>query len=371
MEKKKLFFISAASSIHTVKWVNSLSKNYEVHLIYCNNHQPKVDNINSNVILHRLPFNAPIGYYLNAFKLKKLYKNISPDIVNVHYASGYGTLARISRLDNIILSVWGSDVYDFPNQSKTKKRILEKNVKYAKYIASTSNAMAEKLKKQIPNLNKKLFITPFGVDTNKFYNYNLSKNNEYINIGTIKALEEKYGIKYAILAIKKIKEDLVKEGKKQIADSIKYYIYGEGSQREKLLRLIESEKLKNDVFIMGKIPNNEVPKILSKMDIFVALSIANESFGVALVEAMACEVPVVATDTDGFKEIVDDNITGFIVERKNIEKIAQKIKYLVENKDLRVKMGEAGRQKVLKEYDWQENVKMMEKIYLEIMNKKN
>ena len=58
---------------------------------------------------------------------------------------------------------------------------------------------------------------------------------------------------------------------------------------------------------MGKIPNEKVPEALNKLDIFCVTSILNsESFGVAVVEAMACEVPVVATDVDGFREVVDE-----------------------------------------------------------------
>lgn len=364
MKKKKLFFISAASSIHTVKWVNALSKNYEVHLIYCKNHQPKVDTISSDVILHSLTLNAPLGYYLNSFELKKLYKRISPDIVNVHYASGYGTLARISKLDNIILSVWGSDVYDFPNQSKIKKRILEKNVKHAKCIASTSNVMAEELKRQVNISNKKIYITPFGVDINKFYKYSSTRNDSNINVGTIKALEEKYGIKYTILAVKKVKEDLIKKEEKELADSIKYYIYGDGSQKDTLLKLIKDEKLENDVFLMGKIPNEKVPEALNKLDIFcVASTLNSESFGVAVVEAMACEIPVIATDVDGFKEVVDKDITGYIVKKKDVNDIAKSLEILIKDKKLREKMGKNGRKKVSKEYDWIKNVQTMENIY--------
>ena len=346
MDQKKLFFISAASSIHTVKWVNSLSESYEVHLIYCNNHKPKIDSMNEKVILHKLPFNAPLGYYLNSFSLKKLYNKIKPDIINVHYASGYGTLARISKLDNILLSVWGSDVYDFPNQSKTKKKILDKNIKHAKYIASTSNVMAEELKRQVQDLNKEIFITPFGVDISKFYNYNLPRDDDNINIGTIKALEEKYGIKYAILAVKQVKDDLIKEGKKQIADSIKYYIYGDGSKKEELLKLIKAENLENDIFLMGKIPNEKVPEALNKLDIFCVTSILNsESFGVAVVEAMACEVPVVATDVDGFREVVDDNVTGYIVKRKDINDISLALNKLINNSEIRKNMGKERKKK--------------------------
>lgn len=372
MNKKKVFFISAANSIHTVKWVNALSEKFEIHLIYCKNHKPDLDIISENVIKHELFFNAPLGYYLNAIQLKRIYKKINPDIVNVHFASGYGTLARIAKLDNILLSVWGSDVYDFPNQSKIKKNILEKNVKHAKCIASTSNVMAKKLQKQVNLANKKIYITPFGVDIDKFYNYNLTKENDNINIGTIKKLEEKYGIEYAILAVKKVKDDLTKNGKKQLAAQIKYYIYGDGSKKEELLKLIKDLKIEKDVFLMGKIPNSTVPEVLNTIDIFCVTSILNsESFGVAVVEAMACEVPVIATDVDGFKEVVDDNITGYIVERKNIEEIAQKIEKLVIDKDLRIKMGKAGREKVLKEYAWKENVKTMENIYEENLNNKS
>lgn len=370
MSKKKVFFISAANSIHTVKWVNALVEKFEIHLIYCKNHKPDLDVINKNVIKHELKFNAPLGYYLNAIELNKLYKEIKPDIVNVHFASGYGTLARIAKLDNILLSVWGSDVYDFPNQSKIKKNILKKNVKYAKCIASTSNVMAKELQRQVNLDNKKIYITPFGVDINKFYNYNLTRDNDNINIGTVKSLEEKYGIEYAILSVKKLKENLIKNGKIELAANIKYYIYGEGNQKEELLKLIENNKLEKDVFLMGKIPNNEVPNKLNEFDIFCATSTVSESFGVAVVEAMACEIPVVATDVDGFKEVVDDNITGYIVERKNIEEIAQNIEKLVIDKDLRIKMGKAGREKVLREYAWKENVKTMESIYEENLNNK-
>ena len=87
MERKKVLFLSAANSIHTVKWVNALCKEFEVHLVYCINHKQEKDNIDSDVILHELKFESPLGYYTNSFQLKKIFKFINPDIVNVHYAS--------------------------------------------------------------------------------------------------------------------------------------------------------------------------------------------------------------------------------------------------------------------------------------------
>lgn len=366
MNKKKVLFLSAANSIHTIRWVNALSKKFEVHLVYCKNHKPNLDAVNSKVIMHELSVPAPLGYYLNAFQLRKLFHIIKPNIVNAHYASGYGTLARIAKIKPLLLSIWGSDVYDFPNESTLKKKILEKNIFYADEIASTSISMAKELKRQFPNLKKEIFITPFGVDTNKFKNMHIEREDKDFNIGNIKALEEKYGIEYLILGVEELLNNL-KNKDSSLASKIKLYIYGDGSQREYLENLITSHNLNNNVFLMGKIPNNEVPNKLNEFDVFCASSILNsESFGVAVVEAMACEVPVIATDTDGFCEVMVNGETGYLVEKKNIKELASGLKKFFDDRELAKKLGKNGRNRVLKNYSWDKNVKYMEEIYNKI-----
>ncbi|MGN1270357.1 MAG: glycosyltransferase [Clostridia bacterium] len=370
MEKIKVMFISAANSIHTVKWVNSLSDEFEVHLVYCRNHKPNIDNIKQEVILHELKYKAPVGYYLNMVQLKKIYKNINPNIVNVHYASGYGTLARISNTKPILLSIWGSDVYDFPNESKIKRRILEKNVMKADLIASTSNVMANELKRQFPNLKKEIFITPFGVDIEKFKKRECKREDNDFNIGNIKKLEKKYGIEYLILGVKKLIDKLNTNGEKSLADSIKLYIYGKGNQREELENLVKRNNLSKQVFFMGAIPNDIVPEKLSELDVFCATSILNsESFGVAVVEAMACELPIIATDVDGFSEVMVNNETGYIIERKNIDQIATNIEKLLRDKELRIRFGKNARKRVVENYNWLDNVEYMKEIYMKLIEK--
>lgn len=369
MAKQKIMFISAANSIHTIRWVNALSKWFEIHLVYCKGHAPKIDKPLECVQLHELRHKAPLGYYSNAIQLKKLYNKIKPDLINVHYASGYGTLVRISKIGPILLSVWGSDVYDFPNESAIKKKILQKNVYYADAIASTSYVMAKRLKEVVPNLKKEIFITPFGVDTDKFKKIKKERNNLII-IGNIKTLEDKYGIEYGILAVKKLIEDLQKKGKKEEASRIRMYIYGDGSKKKKLEKLIFENNLSSIVFLKGKIPNSLVPKALNEFDIFCATSVIDsESFGVAVVEAMSCGLPVVATDVDGFKEVMLENKTGYIVQRKNINNIAEALQKLVENPEDRIKMGIEGRKRVEEKYNWSDNVKYMKEIYERLANK--
>ena len=356
---KKLLFLSAASSIHTVKWVNALSEYYEVHLAYCLNHAPTIHKISDKVILHQLKYKAKLGYYLNAHALKKVYQEVKPDIINVHYASGYGTLARLAKLPNIILNVWGSDVYDFPNESNFKRNILKKNLLYAKTLASTSNVMAREVKRQFPDLNKEIYTTPFGVDTAKFKKLNSKKTNDFV-IGNIKALSPKYGIKYIILGV----DDFIKKLGKEKQKTIKCHIYGDGDQKEELQELINSLGLENNVILKGRIPNEEVPKVLNGFDVFCAASVINsESFGVAIVEAMSSEVPVIATKIDGFSEVMVDKETGIMVDKENYKQISEALEYMYKNEKKREEFGKNGRKRVLENYDWKQNVKDLIKVY--------
>jgi glycosyltransferase involved in cell wall biosynthesis len=87
------------------------------------------------------------------------------------------------------------------------------------------------------------------------------------------------------------------------------------------------------------------------MDIAVYVSLY-ESFGVAVLEASACEKPVVVSNVGGLPEVVEGNKTGFIVAPKNIEETAVAINKLINDPELRCRMGEQGRKFVQDKYEW-------------------
>ena len=146
-------------------------------------------------------------------------------------------------------------------------------------------------------------------------------------------------------------------------------IYGDGPQKEELEKLIQELSLENVVYLKGQIPNKDVPQVLSQFDVFCATSF-KESFGVAVVEAMAMSLPVVVTDTDGFKEVVADGENGYIVPIGNEKAIALKLQELIIDRKKRECMGKAGRKRVEELYDWEKNVDTMEKLYDEVRVKK-
>lgn len=353
-------FIASGVSTHTVKWVNALvAREHQVWLISVkgDSGNKAIDKRVEQIVL---PFRAPLGYYLNGFLLKKIIEKIKPDIINAHYASGYGTLVRIAGLSkDAILSVWGSDIYDFPYKNKIAYGIIKKNLLSAKQIASTSNNMAEQVKSLAGDVL--VSVTPFGVDITK-YSVKLSKEHgDSFVIGTVKTLEKNYRIDYLIKSISILMENLQKVGSDKV-NKIKVKIYGGGSQKEYLRDLIVSYDLNNIVELKGYIPHDEVPKALAEMDVFVALS-EKESFGVSILEAYAAGVPVIVSDALGFKEIVLEGETGYIIEGGNPNKVAEKLEVLLNNKALRDKMGVGGFKHVKKFYSWDKSVDIMESVY--------
>ncbi|MGN0789297.1 MAG: glycosyltransferase [Christensenellales bacterium] len=361
----KIALISDAGCVHTVRWANALAKRgNEVRVFSCGNHTPKDNSFDDSVKVVLLKFSAPLGYYLNAFQLRKAIKEYAPDVVNVHYASGYGTLGRWAGQKNAMLSVWGSDVYDYPYLSAFNMHVITKNLSYYRYMASTSHCMARQSKKLV---DRQFYITPFGVDTKAFTPKQSEERAGYL-IGTVKTLDDKYGIDVSIKAFVKLLDLLKDNGHGDIADEITYEIYGRGNKLQQLQELAQGLGVGDKVKFMGYVENKSLPSVLNRFDVFCCTSrMDSESFGVAVVEAMACGVPAVTSDVDGFAEVMVDGETGRIVEREDYQATAQALYDLIVDQDLRKRYGAAGRRRVEELYDWDDNVDNMLGIYGEII----
>jgi glycosyltransferase involved in cell wall biosynthesis len=359
----KIAFLAGKNSIHTIKWIEALAeRNHQVYLItqHFGSHP-----IHPDVTVYHLPCTSSLGYFLNINALKKILRQISPDFLNVHYASGYGTLGRLSAFHPLVLSVWGSDVFDFPQKSFLHKEIIAANLCSADWVCSTSKIMAEQVK-SISDI-KNLSVTPFGIDVEKFKALRKPlKNSDTITIGTVKSLTPKYGIDTLIRAFAQTKEYFDVKSP-LIAQKLRLLIVGDGVQRNDLESLVEQLELQSITTFTGSVPHTEVPSYLNQLDIYVALSRCSESFGVAVLEASACEIPVIVSNKGGLPEVVENGVSGYVVETENIDATAQAIVNLVENESIRRGMGKAGRKRVLEQYEWSQSVDLMEDVYKQVL----
>ncbi len=349
----KVLFIGAATSNHTLRWVNALANNGHEVLLLTRGDQRANNQFSDKIKIVHLKHGGGLGYYLNVRQTRKIFKEFKPDIVNAHYLTGYGTMARLARLHPLVLSAWGSDVFSFPNSGFLNKRLLAKNVFYADAIASTSHAMADELKRVLPKYKKEITVTPFGIDVNKFKPIEVERNKNEIVIGLVKYLHPIYNIDLLINAFALLKKNY---------PNVLLHIYGDGPLRPEFDALCASLGITESVKFFGTIPNDQVPMAINGMDIFVNCS-RQESFGVAVLEAMACEKPVVVTDTPGYKEIVTNEVDGIMLADREPETMAKALERLVNDASLRNEMGKKGRAKVLEKYSWSDNVSIMEELY--------
>lgn len=122
------------------------------------------------------------------------------------------------------------------------------------------------------------------------------------------------------------------------------------------------------VHFLDAVPHAELPEVLRAADLFLLTTEPPESFGIVLIEAMAAGLPVIATDYPGVRAVVDEGATGHLVERGSPEAVASALRNLVERgPEGRRALGEAGREKALREWSWPRLVERMDGAYAEAM----
>lgn len=357
----RILFIGSQKSNHSKKWVNNLvARGHDVLLVYQHESSDSSVIFDPRVKTHMLKYGGFKSYILNVPEVRQLYKEFKPDVVNVHYMSGYGMMATLAGARPLVLNCYGSDIFVAPKKSIITRWIVKKLLTSADAVAATSRAMADEAKRIMGNSQKDVTVTPFGVDINLFKK---DENRIYCErpiIGIIKYLKPEYNIPLLIKAFAIVKERA----------SIKplLHIYGSGPLKDELVALCNNLGISEDVSFFETIPNQEVPMALNTMDIFVNSSNV-ESFGVNIVEAMACELAVVATPCPGPKEVIDSGVTGIVLKDWNENELAETLIKLVENPELRRQYGKAGREKVLREYDWSKNIETLLNVYQQVVKK--
>lgn len=350
----KLVLIGENGSVHIQKWILGIteSKDIDLHVISFDRGLQFPD-----VTYHFLKplTKTKLDFFLRVFKVKRIIKNINPDLVHAHYATSYGFWAAYSGFHPFIITGWGADIFDSPS-NPFMRFILKYSFRKADAITVLSAVTRIELKKLC---SKPVKLVPFGVPTDKYISRLEKKKDSFIRIGTIRTLSEKYGVEYLIRAFSDIHADF---------PLAKLEIVGDGPQRTMLKNLCEELNIHHKVTFHGYVNQHSEPEkymqLLQSFDVFAILSVLDsETFGVAAVEAAACSIPVVATRVGGLPEVVEDGITGFLVPPANIEKTTEALIRLLKSEELRSKMGSNGRNKVLIQYDWKNNLKSMIDLY--------
>ena len=236
------------------------------------------------------------------------------------------------------------------------KKIGRFVVKRADRIRVISQAIFNQVKEQGISENK-IRLVSLRVDLNLF-NPNLWMSDIYKNvtIGYLGRLVEGKGLEDLLVVISNIKYQI---------SNVFLLIFGDGPLETKLRKIAKDLKIEDIIEWRGFIPYSKVPEALSQIDIFVYPS-WHEGFGRSIMEALAMEKAVVATRVGGIPDLIKDNENGFLVSPHNPEMLAKKIKELIESKELRERFGRAGREHVIRNYEWNDGIKKFANLFLEL-----
>jgi D-inositol-3-phosphate glycosyltransferase len=148
-----------------------------------------------------------------------------------------------------------------------------------------------------------------------------------------------------------------------VPTNTRLWIAGEGTYDGALRELAADLGVQDRVRFLGKLEQRELAALYRSCAMLVATSFVNETFGMALGEAMACEAAVVASDFGGFREVVDHGVTGLLARPQDPGSLAEQINRLLADPALARSMGEAGRRKVLATFSWQAVAGRLEEVY--------
>ncbi len=295
-------------------------------------------------------------------------RDFQPDIVHAHHAFTPTPLftLRAAKTFNLpaILTNHSAYFYDYEYLLKTIGYIgfpFRTFIEKADIIVSVSKISKNFIKHFT---TKDVIVIPNGVNVTRF--------SPRVN-GLRDQIDSDLVILYVSRIVRRKGPHLLVEALRYVRKripSVKLLIVGEGSFEEYLRRRVYDLDLRKNVEFLGRVPDEELPKIYNSADIFVLPSVYGESFGIVILEAMSSGLPVIVSNVGGLREIVKNNVDGIILDRNNPIEIYEKIMFLYHNKEFRNMLSYNARKKVLKLYDWRIILEKIENIYKRLIEEK-
>jgi len=303
-------------------------------------------------------------FIISIVHLIKIISRYTVDIVNTHssWDSWIASIAaRISRRRPLILRT--------RHLSTPVSRGLLSRVVY-QYLPHLIITTGSSIRETLINVNRfpedKIVSIPTGVDLDVFYprqmndalrtNLKISRGDAVL--GTIAALRSWKGHDYLLEASKVIIEK---------RRNIKFLIAGDGPRYNHLVEKAKAMGIADYVLFLGH--REDIPEVLSILDIVVLPSYANEGVPQSILQAMAMEKPVVACNTGSIPEVVRHGETGILVEPKNPAALVEGITMILDNRDLAKTLAANAKKLVESKYTLKNMVGRIEEVYNDLIEK--
>ncbi len=280
--------------------------------------------------------------------------------IHAHFSVNAATVALVfSRMIGISFS------FTVHNNFFTDRIVLREKLNQARFIVSISEFSKQYLLDLFPedDIADKFEIVHCGVSPEKFDQANPPENPERPLIYSVSQVVERKGYPYLIEACKVLKER---------GCSFKCQIAGDGPELGLLENLISKYELQDDVELLGKVFQEDLISQLNQAHIFALPCITAKNgdmdgVPVVLMESMSMGIPCVSTFVSGIPELIEEG-EGLVVQEKDVTAFADALQSLLEDEQLRNKLGKAGQAKVQADYNIESNVARLCKLFERSLN---
>ena len=327
------------------------------------------------------PLFASSLYYLTyALQVAKELRAEKCDIVHLHNFSQFVPIIRaFNPKIKIVLHMHCEWL------TQLDRAMIESRLREVDLVIGCSEYITEKIRRRFPQFAKRCQTIYNGVDFNHFFsenNHSATKKNGVKQLLFVGRNSPEKGLHVLLDAFQIVLErypqaQLEIVGPQQsapiefivalsddpkVSDLVSFY----GGSYISHLQGKLSSGVASHVSFTGFVSRRQLINCYRDADVFVFPSVWNEPFGMPPIEAMATEVPVVATRVGGITEIVEDGKTGILVEPGDASALAEVILSLLSDKDLRKSMGEAARLRVVELFSWEQIVENLLRQYKNI-----
>lgn len=356
----KICFLGDAQSIHIKRWVEYFrDMGNEVSII---TFRPScIDGVKVIDIANNIDINGVRGkfnYVKNINKIKKIIKELNPDVINSHYLTSYGFIGALIKDRPLIVSTWGSDILVTPYRNFIYKILTKYVINKSDLLTSDSNFMTEGILK-LGGKKEKIITVPMGIENEIFNSQNRTVSENNISFLSMRTLCKNSNIDVIVRAFNKIRFKY---------DNASLVITNSGEDKDEILKLIKELELENHVEFLGLIPREEVVNQLNKCKFYLSIP-TSDSTSVTLLEAMASGIFPIVSDIPANKEWITNGENGVIISEIDDEVLAKAMELAIESNELLSNSIRINKEIIEKRALWKDNMKFIIDRYNYIINK--
>jgi glycosyltransferase involved in cell wall biosynthesis len=362
----KVLYVSSNGGIHDYRFLKKLVNDYEVLFLHYAAGEiiEDIDKLNHLQIISKRPAFRSMPIISEQGHFKKILREFKPDIIHSGYVWQVGVLAANSGFHPHLSMPWGSDILIEPDKSFFRKRMVRKVMSTCDHVQCDAEFVKQKIISDYSLPAEKVTVFPWGIDLELFSRTGKPESRKALKLDENKFImifnrhfEPVYGVSYLLEAF-----SIFAEGK----TDVQLLMLSEGSGKTEALRYITEKGLDEKIQILGKVPNKDLPMLLSAADVYISPSLSDGT-SLSLLEAMACGLGLIVTDVPAIKEWVTEE-NGLMAAKADAKALAIAMEKYYSSRGLIKEHGGKNSKIAEERANWDRNYLKLKEIYKKLLS---